>query len=63
MSGSAEREVLGLLSEGRAHDEIGQRLGIGTETVRTHLRKACGKLGAASRTQAVASALRLGLID
>jgi two-component system nitrate/nitrite response regulator NarL len=58
-----EREVLGLLANGHAHDEIGAELGIGVETVRTHLRKASGRLGAATKTQAVATALRLGLID
>ena len=58
-----EREVLGLLADGLAHDEIAQRLGIGSETVRTHVRKASSRLGAATRTQAVATALRLGLIS
>jgi DNA-binding NarL/FixJ family response regulator len=57
-----ERDVLSLLAEGLQHEEIGRRLGIGSETVRTHLRKACDRLGAATRTQAVAQALRLGLI-
>jgi DNA-binding NarL/FixJ family response regulator len=58
-----EREVLELLAEGIAHEEIGKRLGIGAETVRTHLRKACDRLGASTRTEAVATALRLGLIQ
>lgn len=57
-----EIAVLELLSEGLQHEEIGRRLGISAETVRTHLRKACDRLGAATRTQAVATALRLGLI-
>jgi DNA-binding NarL/FixJ family response regulator len=57
-----ELEVLRLLAEGLRHEEIGRRLGIGPETVRTHLRKACARLGAVSRTQAVATALRQGLI-
>jgi DNA-binding NarL/FixJ family response regulator len=57
-----ELDVLGLLAEGLAHEEIGRRLGISSETVRTHLRKASGRLGASTRTQAVATALRLGLI-
>ncbi len=57
-----ELDVLGLLAEGLPHEEIGRRLGISSETVRTHLRKASDRLGAATRTQAVATALRLGLI-
>jgi DNA-binding NarL/FixJ family response regulator len=57
-----ELEVLRLLAEGLQHEEIGRRLGISSETVRTHLRKASDRLGAATRTQAVATALRLGLI-
>jgi DNA-binding NarL/FixJ family response regulator len=58
-----ELDVLGLLAEGMQHEEIGNRLGISSETVRTHLRKACDRLGAATRTQAVAMALRHGLIS
>jgi DNA-binding NarL/FixJ family response regulator len=57
-----ELDVLRLLAEGLPHEEIGRRLGIGSETVRTHLRKASERLGASTRTQAVATALRLGLI-
>jgi two-component system nitrate/nitrite response regulator NarL len=57
-----ERDVLVHLAEGLSHDEIGKRLGISGETVRTHVQKACERLGAATRTQAVATALRLGLI-
>jgi DNA-binding NarL/FixJ family response regulator len=57
-----ELDVLRLLAEGLQHEEIGRRLGISSETVRTHLRKASDRLGASTRTQAVATALRLGLI-
>ena len=57
-----ELDVLRLLAAGLRQEEIGRRLGIGPETVRTHLRKACSRLGAGTRTQAVATALRLGLI-
>src|SRR6185437_7168894 len=35
-----EREVLRLVAEGSSHEKIGTHLGIGAETVRTHLRKA-----------------------
>ncbi len=57
-----EVDVLCLLAEGMQHEEIGRRLGISSETVRTHLRKACDRLGASTRTPADATALRLGLI-
>ncbi len=57
-----ERDVLKLLAEGLPHEEIGRRLGISGETVRTHVQKACDRLGATTRTQAVATALRQGLI-
>ncbi len=58
-----ERSVLELLTEGLSNDQIGARLQISGETVRTHVRKACVRLGAATRTEAVAKALRLGLIS
>ena len=57
-----EREVLILLAQGLQLDEIAARLGIGSETVRTHVRKASGRLGAANRTHAVAIAIRRKLI-
>jgi DNA-binding NarL/FixJ family response regulator len=57
-----EREVLRLLADGHSNEEIGRRLFISPETVRTHIRKAMTKLDADTRTQAVAKALRLSLI-
>ena len=57
-----EVEVLCLLADGHSHEEIGRRLEIGPETVRTHARKAADRLGARTRTQAVAKAIRLGLL-
>jgi DNA-binding NarL/FixJ family response regulator len=57
-----ETDVLALLAEGLSHEEIGARLAISAETVRAHVRKASDRLGATTRTQAVATALRLGLI-
>jgi DNA-binding NarL/FixJ family response regulator len=57
-----EVEVLSLLANGLSHDEIGKQLRIGPETVRTHARKAADRLGARTRTQAVAKAIRLGLL-
>jgi DNA-binding NarL/FixJ family response regulator len=58
-----EREVLRLLADGLANEEIGKRLFISAETVRTHVRKAMDKLDADTRTQAVARALRDHLIS
>lgn len=57
-----EADVLLLLAEGHTYDAIAQRLAISPETVRTHLQKACTRLNASTRTHAVATAIRLGLI-
>jgi DNA-binding NarL/FixJ family response regulator len=57
-----EREVLRLLADGLSNEEIGKRLFISAETVRTHVRKAMDKLDADTRTQAVAKAIRQSLI-
>ena len=57
-----ERDVLRLLSEGLSNQDIGTRLFISPETVRTHIRKSMNKLEADTRTQAVATALRMSLI-
>ena len=56
-----EAEVLAHVADGLSHDEIGRQLSISPETVRTHVRKACERLNARTRTHAVATALRLGL--
>jgi DNA-binding NarL/FixJ family response regulator len=58
-----ERDVLRLLADGLSNEEIGKRLFISAETVRTHVRKAMDKLDADTRTQAVARALRDQLIS
>lgn len=58
-----ESEVLAHVADGLSHDEIGRRLSISPETVRTHVRKACERLNARTRTHAVATALRLGLFQ
>jgi DNA-binding NarL/FixJ family response regulator len=58
-----ESEVLAHVADGLSHDEIGTRLSISPETVRTHVRKACERLNARTRTHAVAIALRMGLFQ
>lgn len=57
-----ETDVLALLAEGLSYQEIGLRLTISGETVRTHVRKAADRLGAGTSTEAVATALRKRLI-
>ena len=57
-----EREVLGYLAEGLSGAAIAERLVLSPETVRTHVRNAMEKLGASTRSQAVALALESGVI-
>jgi NarL family two-component system response regulator YdfI len=59
---SREREVLQMLSEGLGNKEIASRLRISEHTVKFHVASILGKLGAATRTEAVSVALRRGLI-
>jgi PAS domain S-box-containing protein len=58
-----EREVLTLLARGSTSAQAASTLGIGEETVQTHIRRARVKLAARTRTEAVATATRLGLLD
>jgi DNA-binding CsgD family transcriptional regulator len=57
-----ELAVLRLVATGAQFREVAEALGLGEETVRSHLKKAQAKLGARNRTQAVAEALRQHLI-
>ena len=57
-----ELEVLRLLAAGHANAEIAARLHVAVSTVKTHVNALFGKLGATSRTQAVARARALGLL-
>jgi DNA-binding NarL/FixJ family response regulator len=58
-----ERDVLRELAEGKSNEQIGETLSISPQTVRTHLQKAMEKLGATTRVQAVAIALRESFIS
>jgi DNA-binding NarL/FixJ family response regulator len=49
-----ENEVIGLLAAGYAYKEIAEKLGIGTETVRTHVKSICLKMHVRNRLEAVA---------
>jgi DNA-binding NarL/FixJ family response regulator len=58
-----EAEVLRLLAEGLGNKDIAEKLGISEQTIKFHIRSILGKLGAASRTEAVTRGLRSGLIE
>jgi two-component system, NarL family, nitrate/nitrite response regulator NarL len=57
-----EREVLSLLSRGLSNKQIAQRLAISDHTAKFHVNGILGKLGAATRTEAVVIAARQGLV-
>lgn len=58
-----ETEILQLLAEGHGSAAIATRLVISADTVQTHVRNLLGKLGVGSRLEAVALALRMGIVD
>jgi DNA-binding CsgD family transcriptional regulator len=58
-----ELEVLGLLAEGASNKLIAVRLGISIHTAKFHVRSLLDKLDAVGRTDAVAHAARLGVIQ
>jgi DNA-binding NarL/FixJ family response regulator len=57
-----EREVLQMLAAGLANKEIAARLNISDHTAKFHVAAILGKLGAASRTEAVTIGIRRGLV-
>lgn len=60
---SREREVLGLMAAGLMNKQIAARLAISPHTVKFHVASVLAKLGAASRTEAVAAGARRGLVS
>jgi DNA-binding NarL/FixJ family response regulator len=57
-----ETDVLRLLVLGRSNKQIARELGLGLRTIETHVSNLLAKLGVLSRTEAVAYALRKGLV-
>ena len=57
-----ELEVLRLIADGLSNQEIAERLVVGKSTVKTHINRIFGKLGATNRKQAVARAQELDLV-
>jgi DNA-binding NarL/FixJ family response regulator len=58
-----QREILQMLADGMQTEAVARKLGLSTETVRTHTKRILAKLHADTRTQAVAIAIRNGLIE
>jgi LuxR family quorum-sensing system transcriptional regulator SolR len=59
---SREREILSWSAEGKTAYEIGRILGLTEATIIFHLNKAMRKLGAVNKTQAIAKAIRFGML-
>jgi DNA-binding NarL/FixJ family response regulator len=57
-----EREVLAALADGASNKAIARRLGISFHTVKFHVAQILEKLGAETRTEAVAEGARRGLV-
>ena len=57
-----EHEILGLIAEGLSNREIGEKVFVSENTVKTHSARVFEKLGVGRRTQAVQEGRRLGLI-
>jgi two-component system nitrate/nitrite response regulator NarL len=58
-----EYECLGLLVEGASTTQIAAHLGVGTNTVRSHVQALMTKLGVHTRLEAAAYAVRHGLVE
>jgi LuxR family transcriptional regulator, maltose regulon positive regulatory protein len=58
-----EREIIGLIARGQSNKGIARTLGIGTETVKSHVKSIFLKLSVDKRAQAVSRAQALGLLD
>jgi DNA-binding NarL/FixJ family response regulator len=56
-----EQEVLSLMTPGLSNKAIANRLGLHVGTVKSHVQSILAKLKAASRTEAVATAIHLGM--
>jgi DNA-binding CsgD family transcriptional regulator len=57
-----EHEILGLIAEGLSNREIGERLFVSENTVKSHSSRIFEKMGVSRRTEAVRRARELGLI-
>ncbi|MBJ7483467.1 MAG: helix-turn-helix transcriptional regulator [Brevundimonas sp.] len=58
-----ELECLAWVSRGKSSGDIGDILGLSPRTVDSYLEKVCAKLRVRTRIEAVALAVRTGIID
>lgn len=58
-----ERECLQWACRGKSSSDIGVILGLSPRTVDSYLEKVCAKLGVRTRVEAVAGAVRAGIIS
>ena len=58
-----QREILQLFADGMSTDDVAGKLGLSTETVRSHTKGLLARLSARDRAHAVAIALRNSLIE
>lgn len=58
-----ERECLQWVSRGKSSADIGSILGLSPRTVDSYLEKVCSKLRVRTRIEAVALAVRAGIVD
>lgn len=63
MLSARDKELLALLAEGLTNEQIGERMFISGNTVKTHLAKIGKKVGTTSRVRLSVEALRNGWID
>ena len=58
-----EKEIFNLLSKNYDTFDIADMLGISEKTVRNHISNVIGKLGVESRTQAIITLMKNGIIN
>jgi DNA-binding NarL/FixJ family response regulator len=60
---AVERRVLSLVSDGKANKQIAVELGLSPLTIKNHIARIRARFGAADKAQAVALAIRAGLLE
>lgn len=58
-----ERQILALVADGKENKQIAKQLGLAEDTIKTYLRNLFTRWSVSSRAEAVATAIRLGVIE